>query len=218
VRFGRDHRTASDLHELKPPDEYLLPPDSGEVVLQAGFRAGAVGGGVTLRPVALGEAFTFEAVLRPSDEQPPWATVAGNHPGHRDFQGFALQKAGTAGGCDWTAALGDGSAWRRVGEPFRLEPGRWHHLALVVGGGAARVYVDGEVVASGEGVAFCDSDTPLWVGNSVGRNRPFAGLIEEVRLLRHALPVEAVRANAEQVLSRRQERPACDGRGERPGR
>ena len=89
-------------------------------------------------------------------------------------------KAG--GGC-WASACG---------------PGQWNCLALVATGDAVTAYVDGRPVASEAvaGLQIEDSPLPLQVGNWYGNDRPFHGLIKEIRILNRALSAKEVAENA----------------------
>jgi dienelactone hydrolase len=86
-----------------------------------------------------------------------------------------------------------------VAEQFPLESGvqmenRWHHLALTWESGSYHALVDGSVVASGEYVPFTTLGNHLMLGSLFNGNRGFKGLIDEVRLLNTAVPLEQVRA------------------------
>ena len=77
---------------------------------------------------------------------------------------------------------------------------RWHHVAAVLRsdpqGGAMRVFVDGELVASRpfEPGGIRDSVGPLWIGGIPGRGAAFDGRVDEVQIWHRALSGDEIRA------------------------
>ena len=130
-------------------------------------------------------------VVKPAAVQGPYATLVGNHPG-RGVGGFVIQHEGAG---LWTLLGGDGKAWRPILQ-LRLRPGEWNYLALVRSQDAFTVYLDGEPMASNAApdVVIEDSPLPLQIGNWVGNDRPFNGVVKEVRVLNLALTPEAIAA------------------------
>jgi chitodextrinase/cytochrome c553 len=70
-----------------------------------------------------------------------------------------------------------------------LTSGQWHHVAAVYDGGQMRIYRDGEQVASADknGAIDTDGSVAAALGNNPGGERPFDGLLDEVRLYDRAL-------------------------------
>jgi hypothetical protein len=79
-----------------------------------------------------------------------------------------------------------------------LPPGRWVHLAATFDGAVMRLYMDGEEcgVMARPG-ARVPTDGRIVLGNyDVSHPAFFAGLLDDVRLHRRALPPEEIRSNA----------------------
>lgn len=68
----------------------------------------------------------------------------------------------------------------------QLQPGRWHHVALVYSGSesSARLYLDGQLVAQTNvsGRIVANSSVNLTVGTWFEQNQAFAGMVDEVNL------------------------------------
>ena len=155
-----------------------LPPISNATRLHAIYSDGRFDSRPPLPAMTLGRSFTIEAIVRPDGDQIPTATLFGNHPGRsRANTGFTLQRSAAAGN-DYALFVGDGRAFHEVSS-FRLDPGRWSCVAIAVGGGAARTYLDGRLVDSRplpEGLTIVDSDLPVIVGDwHAGIGRSAAG-------------------------------------------
>jgi hypothetical protein len=91
-------------------------------------------------------------------------------------------------------------------EPVRLggggmQPGRWHHVALVFDGARARLVLDGEVVADepSAGTLAPNAELDLVLGTWFQRNQAFCGRMDSVRLWNRALAPEELQARARLV-------------------
>ncbi len=185
--------------DFKHESDLRLGP-GGNALVHIGLSGEKVGG-LPIGPVTLGESFTVEAVVRPCGEQPAYATILGNHPGTHDHQGFALHHPEGRKPDAYDLAYGDGGSWHKAGE-FSLPADRWSYLVVVFHGRSAAVYVNGEEVFRNDDLPapFHDSDTPLWLGNGLGRDRPFQGIVEEVRIVNRALHKDQIAKAAERAL------------------
>jgi hypothetical protein len=178
----------------------LLLGDRSDALLHVGLRGGTVGG-LPLRPVTLGESFTIEVLLRPFGQQPAMATVLGNIPGMHDHQGFSLRHPGVANSDRYELIYGDGEVWHKVGD-FALPPGRWSHMAVVLDGRSVAIHINGEEAFRNDSLpaSFRDSDTPLCLGNALGRDQPFHGVVEEVRIIGRVMGQDEIATAAERAL------------------
>lgn len=99
-----------------------------------------------------------------------------------------------------------GTSYLMSGRKQPLGPGAWHHVALVfdAAAGEARFYFDGEPEGPAIPVAGPPRHDPgpLRIGNE-GINDPYEGDLDEVRVLRRALPAAWIR------LAYRTERPGA---------
>jgi hypothetical protein len=102
------------------------------------------------------------------------------------------------------AAKSAGSAVEQRAEvSMVLEAGGWRHLAVVVTGSGATIYVDGQAAASSADVTLRPADiapmTNLWIGRSAyAADAPLDGEIDDVRIYDRALSAAEVLALASQ--------------------
>lgn len=68
----------------------------------------------------------------------------------------------------------------------KIEEGVWHHLTVTYSGTLAKIYIDGRLEASGEGV-IRTSPRELVVGGGIGGQFAFNGLIDDLRIYSTAL-------------------------------
>jgi hypothetical protein len=178
--------------------ESLLGPDAA-CLFRVAVRDGALGDGMTLDRCSPHPPWSLEAVVKPAADQVPLAAVVGNHPGN-GIEGFVLHHE-APGLC--ALMVGDGKAWRRV-LCFGVRPGAWGYIALVNTGATVTAYVNGTAAASAPvaGLRMHDSALPLQLGNWCGHDRPYHGLIREVRVLRRALSAGEIAASAARIQRR----------------
>jgi large repetitive protein len=84
----------------------------------------------------------------------------------------------------------------RVASKRQLDDGQWHHVVGLYDGQRMALYVDGvlenSVAASGR---LALNTEPLWLGNSpAARGEWYNGLLDDVRLYRHGLSEEEIKA------------------------
>jgi beta-galactosidase len=146
--------------------------DDGRLVTPTGFTAA-----VYVRPAAITRAAAF-AKLRDS-------TVAG-------AIGWALEidAAGRVGFAVGNDSDGESRVWS---EPFTVATGQWAHLAGTWDGVAIRLFVDGEEVAAGSGMADA-SRGDLLIGGNAGNVSllPWTGDVDDARLYNRELDLEEI--------------------------
>ena len=191
--------TAVTEHSLlfarRPKGENLLGP-AGDALFQISVRDGSLGGGPTFSPCSLRAPWSLELVVQPAVDQVPHAALIGNHPG-KGVGGFVLHMEAPDSS---RLVAGDGKAWRVVLR-FAVRPGRWNYIAVVNDGRTAAAYVDGEpvAVANAADLEIEDSPLPLQIGDWCGGDRPFHGLIREVRILNRAIAPQEIGERAEHL-------------------
>lgn len=94
---------------------------------------------------------------------------------------------------------------------MKLNPDRWYHIAVTFDKGIVKVYIDGKLKGEGDFASDAvkvtsvnfkvkhsdESDNQprcFWIGYSYDKNRPFNGMISEVRMWNKALTVEEINA------------------------
>ncbi len=86
-----------------------------------------------------------------------------------------------------------------------LTPGRWYHAAATYDGRRMRLYLDGVEVGSApkSGSVATNPAAAVWVADNppVAGSRPFAGLIDDVRLWSRALSTVEIRENRGRELT-----------------
>ena len=86
----------------------------------------------------------------------------------------------------------DGGAGNSVGDPLDFE--KWYHVAVAFDGENLRFYINGEKVAEvPQEKPLPDTEAELWIGNSPAGDRPFQGIIDEVRIWSRALGDDEIR-------------------------
>ena len=81
-----------------------------------------------------------------------------------------------------------------------MTPGAWHHVAAVRDGtdNVMRLHVDGTDIVTGQqnfSGSFSSEVAPLYIGH-LGLANHFSGILDEIALYRHALPIKEIRAHA----------------------
>ncbi|MDH7599059.1 MAG: AbfB domain-containing protein [Sedimentisphaerales bacterium] len=111
---------------------------------------------------------------------------------------FMTPRQGTTGAMRFAITIGSNTAESGMNGPRTL-PAGWHHVAAVIDGAARtmRIYVDGEVVASGT-TAVLPKDLGVTTQNWLGRSQwsgdgYYQGLIDDFRIYNKALSTSEIR-------------------------
>ncbi len=173
---------SSEHWRAKNESELTFNNTDKEVLLHAGFKNGIISNGILLEPLYLSKNFTIEVIAKPSMNQVNYAAIIGNHPGYNNYEGFIIQHDKKNSNM-YTFGFGNGKEWL-PGVKFKLNEEKWNYLAIVIDEYTIRIYVNGILVTSNDSSgSMKNSDMPLYIGNWIGEDRPFNGLIEEVRIL-----------------------------------
>ncbi|MCY2987361.1 MAG: exo-alpha-sialidase [Planctomycetota bacterium] len=91
--------------------------------------------------------------------------------------------------------------WKTLASPSEPRPGHWHHVAVTVEKGLARLYVNGKQEAEGELASSIPvTDAPLTIGgvqDGARIRQTFVGALDEVSLYRGVLTSAAIRTLAD---------------------
>jgi hypothetical protein len=176
-------KRAGVIHRSPGPVSRLALPKTSDL-LHLGFSGQASGWQVP-GVNGIAAAALIELVVKPEKEQCPAATLIGNQPGTKAFQGFSVQKS-SDGAEKYEVIWGTGKAWVSVGQ-FLLPAGRRSYVAISSAGRSAKIYVNGKLVSVKTlDSDFVESDEPVVVGNSPGGDRAFSGVLEEIRVSNQA--------------------------------
>lgn len=152
------------------------------------------GNSIALEPVHVRKSYSIEAIIKPSVHQESYAAIIGNHPGYRHYEGFVVQQDDDKQNV-YTFGFGNGRTWL-PGATFTIEPEKWTYLAITVDKNKITVYLDGRKVTSADSKGVIkNSAMPLYLFNWVEQNRPFHGLIKEVRISNGTLSPEVIANN-----------------------
>ncbi len=80
-----------------------------------------------------------------------------------------------------------GSEGMAVGITDRIDPGSWVFLAVKMDGGSREVFLDGELVSSGQITVPSSQQAPVYVGGLPLFGFPFEGAMDDLRLYRRLL-------------------------------
>lgn len=85
---------------------------------------------------------------------------------------------------------------------FPVETNKWHHVAVTFNGEVIRVYHDGKNVGeqAQPGPAIDTTGIALRIGNSGGSDRPYHGLLDEIRIWSRALDENEIKWQMERGI------------------
>jgi hypothetical protein len=158
----------------------------------------------------LGEELTLEAWVRPAaaDEFSPVFYKQAGETGY----GYVLWAGEGEDGVP-AGEVNDGTYPEpQIEAKAELPPDVWSHLALTFDGAHMRLYVDGELVATGSSGAPIASEGPLEIGcgNDFGYHHSFDGRIDEPRVYERALSAAEVVADMESPLETAKQSPVAE--------
>ena len=80
---------------------------------------------------------------------------------------------------------------------FPMETDSWHHVAVTFDGEMITVYADGEQVGevAQAGPVVDSSGFDLHIGNGAAMDRPFQGVLDEIRIWNRVLEEDEIKAN-----------------------
>ncbi|OLN32157.1 LamG domain-containing protein [Desulfosporosinus metallidurans] len=187
------------------PQNQLLFKDHQVPQFHVGFKNGFVKDGAEFSPVELASSFSVEVLVKPYATQVPYAGIIGNHPGEKYYSGFVIQQNSQSAN-NYQFGFGDGNKWMKETD-FKLTPNQWSYVAVIVNQHTQEivVYVNGTLagkqVLEGQ---INNSHQPLFVGNFIGGDRAFNGLIKEVKITNGVLTREEIQINSELVEQNRE--------------
>ena len=98
-----------------------------------------------------------------------------------------------------SANVGNGSSWSSsISAP--LSAGAWHHVVQTYDGSNNRLYVDGNLIASGTG-ALTNNSNNLLIGSWNGSSEFFNGKVDEVKIYNGALTATQVKGMYDAIVS-----------------
>jgi hypothetical protein len=182
--------------------ELLLPENSATSVAHIGIGNDLGKNGINLKPLTFKEDFTVELIVKPRSEQVPNSSIIVNAmtdsigPG-----GITIQQNG-ANHNQFLFAYGGGKVWTPPAM-FMLRPNEWNYIAVAVKKNKITVYNNGQVMASEKSdFPVKNVAVPLVIGNGIGRDNQFNGLIREVKIMNDTLSEQAMMQNLSVVKTK----------------
>lgn len=156
---GYDGFNSPSLYALDFTSDFVVVPDSPDLDLST--------------------AWTIEAWIKPRDVGPTFKHL--------------VSKWGTCPAASYSMELNGaklrsgiancGSGTQVVETPDVVVANQWQHVAITLGNGTLRLYVNGVLQATQTGsIAPINTATNLWLGEQTGGGYAFNGLIDEVRI------------------------------------
>jgi hypothetical protein len=186
------YQTSFFPRSILEPKDLNFKVKSIDKNLHIGFSSPFENSYITFDPVQLGAEFSIvmRARLQENTILAPYAHIAGNHPGKNNFEGFVIQKK-PIGENVFDLNFGNGKKWKHVID-FTLTSDKDTFIAISVKNGKVISVVDKIISSLDLGGDIQDSAMPLYLGNYIGKDRPFPGQISEFLISRIALSEEAL--------------------------
>jgi hypothetical protein len=164
--------------------------DTADKILHTGFSTPFENSNITFKSVKLGNEFSIVLRARISENVvlAPNAHIVGNHPGINNFEGFVIQRKGI-GDSQFALSFGNGKEWKEVID-FKLSSNNDTFIAVSVKNGKAIAVIDEKTSSIDLGGNIQDSEMPLYIGNFIGKDRPFPGRVYEIMITKTALTKE----------------------------
>jgi len=144
---------------------------------------------IVFGPVTLPDRFHVEIVLRPLQDQVPYANIMGNRGSDSSYEGFAIEQDGENQNT-FSLVVGDGREWL-PSATFRVDPQAWNYLAFSINRHVVKSYVNGKLTGSVRLKGpLRNSAMQVYVGNRANFDRPFHGQIGEVIIGEGDLPTK----------------------------
>ncbi|MRN54371.1 LamG-like jellyroll fold domain-containing protein [Paenibacillus monticola] len=182
------------IKERSKRDMFLDDTNTENIVLHTGFYNKEFGAGIPLVPMTLETGFSIEALVNPGEKQVGYANIFGNHPGYNNFEGFVFQQKNNENNV-FTLSYGDGRKFNELVD-LNLIPGQVNYIVFSFDDKKVSIYLDGlfkkEVVMEG---VFRNSSMPLYVGNWMNGDRPFSGVISELKISNQITGIDKVALN-----------------------
>ena len=181
------YQTSLFPKSLQEKRDFKFNVDRKSEILHVGFSAPFDYSHIALDPIKLGEEFSIVLKARVSENtvHAPYAHILGNHPGKNNFEGFVLQKKPT-GEDIYDLHIGTGTVWKHISD-FTLRPGKDSFIAVSFSKGKVTTVFDNEIKTINIEERLRNSEMPLYMGNFVGKDRPFSGQIKELLISNTAL-------------------------------
>jgi hypothetical protein len=164
--------------------------DKAAKIVHIGFSAPFENSQIALKQIELGAEFSIVLRARLSENVvlAPYAHIVGNHPGKNNFEGFVIQRNGK-GDNAFDLTFGNGKEWKHALE-FTLTSNKDTFIAISMKDGKGIAVVDKTITSVDLGGGIQNSTMPLYVGNFIGKDRPFPGQVSELLITRTALSEE----------------------------
>lgn len=158
---------------------YKFDPETLSLILKSQGVVGLAGN--SFNSLSLSDNFTIEAIVKPFDSQVAYAAIIGNHPGYDGYEGFVVQQDYQNKNV-YRFSFSNGKKWF-PGVTFKLQTNSWNYLVIVAEQNTFKIINNGQLVGLGTlNSPLKNSTMPLYIGNWIYKDRPFNGIIDEIRI------------------------------------
>jgi len=186
---------------LKKNEFALLLPASNQLLSHTGTLEALYNNSLYRPPIRLKERYTIELVVKPDLSQSPNARLVGNIRESNGRSGFVIQQNNTNQN-QFLFAYGMGQDWSTPAL-FKLDANKWNYLVITVNKNAIEIFNNTYSVFSGLlKNRIENNNTPLIIGNPIGQNTPFNGLIREIKITDECISKEEIAKNMEIITNR----------------
>ncbi len=201
VNFVDNEVGMSDYYNFTPKNQFMLSIDDAEL-LHVGFEKGIIINGAKLQPIKLTDNFTVQVIVKPFSAQKQYAAIIGNHPGDKNYSGFIIQQNDKSTN-NYYFSFGNGDRWSDK-YCFSLSPDKWSYITVVYDSKMHHVmiYVNGKLMIMYRDVVekYRNSSQPVYVGNWIGGDRQFNGLISEIEVTGRLLAASEIMVNYDKIF------------------
>lgn len=179
--------------------DLLFSESKVKPLVHIGLSSDLGNNGINLSPLMFKENFTIEALLKPKDTQVDNASVLVNAiTDSIGPSGMTFQQNGPNDN-EFLFAFGGGKAWTPPAF-FKLRPNEWNYIVISVKESTIKVFNNGLMVFTVKTeFAIKNIKAPLVIGNGIGINNAFNGLIKEIKITNDTITEQTVSTTLKRI-------------------
>ncbi|MES2592101.1 MAG: LamG-like jellyroll fold domain-containing protein [Bacteroidota bacterium] len=172
--------------------ELLFSESTVKPLVHIGIGSDLGNNGINLTPIALEENFTIEVLLKPKDTQVDNASVLVNAiTDSIGPSGMTFQQNGPNDN-EFLFAYGGGKEWTPPAF-FKLQPNEWNYIVISVKENTIKVFNNALLVYTAKSAfSIKNINAPIVIGNGIGINNAFNGLLKEVKITNDTISEQTV--------------------------
>jgi len=153
-----------------------------------------------MEKIIISKEFSVELIIKPNNQQVQYACIIGNHPGINGEppSGFVIQQNGNITN-QYGFSYGTGTTWTD-NLIFNLDHNIWQYITITISNEETKIYINGIFINSVPTIAPIRNTTlPLFINNWMNKDRPFNGIIQEVKISQAPMSEEIIKNNWETI-------------------